>query len=120
MSYPTYDLTFKQYQERSKEFAIYPEAGTGSIQAIMYCALGLCGEAGETAEKIKKLYRDDRGILTDEKRSLLAKECLDQIWYASQLLTELGMSFEEAALDNLKKLQSRKDRNVLSGSGDLR
>ncbi len=109
-------MTFKEYQEKSRQTAIYPGKGTNFI----YPTLGLVGEAGEVAEKIKKTMRDDNGILTDEKKEELKKELGDVLWYLSQLSTEIGASLEDIAKMNIEKLFSRKERGVLSGSGDNR
>jgi NTP pyrophosphatase (non-canonical NTP hydrolase) len=113
------DLTFNQYQHRALETAVYP--GRDDVGGSMYLALGLCGEAGEVAEKIKKMYRD--GIAPGTEKvwfSNLQKEVGDVLWYAAMLLHEFEIPFNEAARGNLEKLADRKNRNVLSGSGDNR
>ncbi len=104
------------YQQRSRATAVYPDAGDN----LTYPALGLCGEAGECAEKVKKAIRDDGGVLTDERRAALAAELGDVLWYVAQLATEAGLDLAEIAEDNLAKLRSRRDRGVLQGSGDAR
>lgn len=109
-------MTFKDYQKKSRQTAIYPGKDTNFI----YPTLGLVGEAGEVAEKIKKTIRDDNGILTDEKKEELKKELGDVLWYLSQISTEIGASLEDIAKMNIEKLFSRKERGVLSGSGDNR
>ena len=109
-------MRFSEYQTRSRETAVYPDAGNN----IVYPALGLCGEAGETAEKVKKAIRDDAGTLTEERREAIAAELGDVLWYAAQLATEADLDLEEIAVANLEKLASRRERNVLHGSGDTR
>jgi NTP pyrophosphatase (non-canonical NTP hydrolase) len=109
-------VRFSEYQSRSRETAVYPEAGNN----IVYPALGLCGEAGETAEKVKKAIRDDGGTLTEERREAIAAELGDVLWYVAQLATEAGLELEEVAQANLDKLASRQRRAVLHGSGDDR
>jgi NTP pyrophosphatase (non-canonical NTP hydrolase) len=109
-------MRFSEYQERSRATAVYPDAGSN----IVYPALGLCGEAGETAEKVKKAIRDDGGTLTEERRAAIAAELGDVLWYAAQLATEAGLDLEEIAEANLEKLASRQQRAVLHGSGDNR
>jgi NTP pyrophosphatase (non-canonical NTP hydrolase) len=104
------------YQRRSRATAVYPDAGSN----LTYPALGLCGEAGEAAEKVKKAIRDDGGRLTSERREGLAGELGDVLWYAAQLATEAGLDLDEIAHSNLDKLLSRRDRSVLHGSGDFR
>jgi NTP pyrophosphatase (non-canonical NTP hydrolase) len=109
-------MRFSEYQQRSRATAVYPDAGDN----IVYPALGLCGEAGETAEKVKKAIRDDGGTLTEERREAIAAELGDVLWYAAQLATEAGLELEEIAEANLAKLASRRERAVLHGSGDDR
>ena len=110
------DVQLSDYQKRSRATAVYPDSGDN----LTYPALGLCGEAGECAEKVKKAIRDDGGVLSDERRAALAAELGDVLWYAAQLATEAGLDLDEIAEDNLAKLLSRRDRGVLQGSGDAR
>jgi NTP pyrophosphatase (non-canonical NTP hydrolase) len=109
-------MEFSEYQRDSRATAFYPGAG----ENIVYPALGLCGEAGEVAEKVKKAIRDDGGELTDERREALAAELGDVLWYVAQLATEASLDLDSIAAGNLAKLRSRRERNVLSGSGDAR
>jgi NTP pyrophosphatase (non-canonical NTP hydrolase) len=109
-------VQLSDYQQRSRSTAVYPDAGDN----LTYPALGLCGEAGECAEKVKKAIRDDGGVLSDERRAALAAELGDVLWYVAQLATEAGLDLDEIAEDNLGKLLSRRDRGVLQGSGDSR
>ncbi len=109
-------MDFSEYQALSRRTATYPQAG----EDMTYPALGLCGEAGEVAEKVKKAIRDDGGVLSDERREALSRELGDVLWYLSQLATEAGLDLEEIAADNLNKLLSRQERGVLRGSGDER
>jgi len=109
-------MDFLDYQRGTSETAIYPGAGTQSLPAVSYTILGLVGEAGEIANKFKKVLRDGRvDILKD-----LPDELGDVLWYMARLAEELGTTLDDVAAHNLKKLQSRKERNVLSGSGDNR
>ncbi|MFN8131566.1 MAG: nucleoside triphosphate pyrophosphohydrolase family protein [Solirubrobacteraceae bacterium] len=109
-------MKLSEYQSASRATAIYPDAGSN----LTYPALGLCGEAGECAEKVKKAMRDDGGVLTEERREALAGELGDVLWYVAQLATEAGLELEDVAAANLEKLRSRAERRVLSGSGDAR
>lgn len=105
-----------KYQEYAKQFAKYPDAGTHSQTEVMYLTLGLAGETGEVAEKIKKYYRD--GTVLD--KADLAKELGDVLWYLSQIALWADLKLHYVADLNLAKLYSRKDRGVLGGSGDNR
>ena len=109
-------MNFKEYQEKAKETAVYPKTEPSWI----YPLLGLAGETGEIFEKLKKVIRDEKGKISDEKLDLLKKEIGDVLWYLATLSTELGLDFNQIAEENIQKLFSRKERNVLHGSGDLR
>lgn len=109
-------MNFKEYQKKSRETAIYPNLGENFI----YPTLGLVGEAGEVAEKIKKVLRDKNGILDEETKEEIKKELGDVLWYIAQVATELNLSLDDIAKSNLEKLKSRKERNKLQGSGDNR
>lgn len=107
---------FDVYQKKCKKTAIYPIIGKGFV----YPTLGLLGEAGEVAEKVKKIFRDEKGKITKEKRTEIAKELGDVMWYLSQISTELGVKLSKVVKLNLEKLSSRKMRDKLHGSGDNR
>ena len=109
-------MDFSTYQRRSRETATYPHVGDNT----MYPTLGLCGESGEVADKMKKVIRDRNGVVDQEVRQSLALELGDVLWYVAQLATELNLSLEEIAEANLAKLASRAARNVIGGSGDHR
>jgi NTP pyrophosphatase (non-canonical NTP hydrolase) len=109
-------MLISEYQELSRRTATYPSAG----ENIVYPTLGLAGEAGEVAEKVKKLLRDDGGVMSEERRAALAAELGDVLWYVAQVATEADLDLEEIAQANLDKLLSRRQRGVLSGSGDER
>jgi NTP pyrophosphatase (non-canonical NTP hydrolase) len=108
-------MNFSKYQEEAVKTAIY-----GAENKVNYPILGLVGEAGEIANKYKKVIRDDGGILQPDKRKALADELGDVLWYMAALANDLGVSLEQVAKDNLAKLASRKKRGVISGSGDKR
>ncbi len=111
-------LTFAAYQEGTALTAIYPDKIPDDLAGVVYCALGLAGEAGEIANKVKKLLRDGDGGL---KRRAIAYECGDVLWYIPRLLHELGeFQLESVARENLEKLLGRKERGTLHGSGDVR
>lgn len=109
-------MEFEEYQKKSRETAIYPNKGKNFV----YPVLGLLGEAGEVAEKIKKLIRDKEGKIDDEFREKIKKELGDVLWYIAQLCTELNISLDDVAKSNLEKLFSRMKRGKLHGSGDER
>lgn len=109
-------MNFSEYQAASRKTAIYPDIGSNFV----YPTLGLTDEAGEVAGKVKKIFRDDGGVLTEEKRQDISKELGDVLWYIAQLATELNLDLGDIAQANLDKLASRKERGTLHGSGDNR
>ena len=109
-------LSFDEYQEQAWKTAIHPNAGNN----YLYPTLGLVGEAGEVANKVKKILRDDDGVLTDEKREVIRKELGDVLWYAAALATELKLKLSDVASENLARLADRQERGALHGSGDNR
>ena len=109
-------MDFKEYQKESRKTAIYPNKGRN----LIYPTLGLIGESGEVAEKVKKLIRDKEGKVDEEFKQLIKKELGDVLWYLAQICTELGLSLEDVAKSNLEKLFSRLMRGKIHGSGDER
>lgn len=103
-------IGFRDYQKKAVSFAIYP-----ATHKVLYPTLGLCGEAGEVAEKVKKQVRD--GVFN---RHEVAKELGDVLWYLANLSSDIGYNLDEIAAMNIEKLSSRKDRNKIQGSGDNR
>lgn len=92
----------------------------GHEHAAFYLALGIGDEAGEVQGKIKKAIRDDGGTFTAERLEDIKKEIGDVLWYIANLAEHFGMELEEIAQANIDKLTSRKERGVLTGSGDNR
>ncbi|QWT29953.1 MazG-like nucleotide pyrophosphohydrolase [Streptomyces phage TunaTartare] len=114
------EITFEKYQVATGSTAFYPGVFDGGIEALSYTSLGLVGEAGEIANKVKKILRDSNGEVSSEVRKDLAKELGDVLWYLARLADEIGYPLEVIAEDNLNKLSSRASRGVLGGSGDNR
>ena len=113
--------TFTEYQLRASEFAAYPGADQPlpMVPPGLYPAMGLNGEAGEVAEKLKKLWRDGTPDLGTFQADL-TKELGDVLWYVSETARQWGIPLETVARANIDKLASRKERNVIHGSGDNR
>jgi NTP pyrophosphatase (non-canonical NTP hydrolase) len=107
--------TFEDYQRNTEDTAIYPEE-----HGLVYATLGLANEAGEVAGKVKKLIRDNDFILTREIADDIADELGDVLWYLARTAEEVGWRLEDIAVQNLYKLEDRKRRGKLSGSGDKR
>ena len=109
-------MDLNEYQINASKTALYPNVGENPI----YPTLGLVGEAGEVADKVKKVIRDRNGVFTPLDKEAIQLELGDVLWYVAQLSTELGFDLHDVALNNLNKLSSRADRGKLSGSGDNR
>ena len=109
-------MELNDYQRESRKTALYPDVGSNAI----YPTLGLVGEAGEVAEKVKKVLRDKNGIFDNESKLGIKKELGDVLWYISNLCTELNFNLDEVALQNLEKLKLRSAKGKISGSGDDR
>lgn len=107
--------TFNDYDEFVKGMKIYPEQYN-----TIYPALGLAGEAGEIAEKVKKVLRDNEGEWTADAKAAVLDELGDPLWYISALAQDLGFTLQDVIDNNVSKLTSRKCRGVLVGSGDDR
>lgn len=108
-------MTLNEYQKKALETAVYPQEFK-----IIYPALGLTGEAGEVADKVKKVIRDNNGTFDDGRKKEIAKELGDVLWYIATLSNDIGYSLDEIAQMNYEKLSSRKERGMISGSGDNR
>ena len=109
-------MDFDNYQIEARKTAIYPNKDKNFI----YPTLGLVGESGEVAEKIKKILRDKNGKFDYESKLSLKKEIGDVLWYLSNLCDELNFSLSDVARENIEKLNSRLSRGKISGSGDNR
>ena len=113
-------VDFPEYQRRAAETAIYPRAGEQHIDGLSYVTLGLVGEAGEIANKVKKILRDSGGIVEPARLTAVAEEAGDVLWYLARLCTEMGVDLGQVAALNLAKLEGRALRGVIGGEGDQR
>jgi len=116
-------MDFNDYQHLATKTAVFSHGATEKERdtfGLAYTALGLNGEAGEVAELIKKMIRDEAGVLSDDRREKLKKELGDVLWYLSQHARLAGLSLNEVAEGNLAKLASRADRNKIHGDGSDR
>ena len=109
-------MDFNTYQSFASKTAKYPNIGSNPI----YPTLGLVGESGEVAEKVKKVIRDNNSIFDLNNKESIKNELGDVLWYISQLSLELGFTLEEVAERNLSKLKERSKNNKIHGSGDNR
>lgn len=131
------ELTFDQYEKQAIVVKLYDANITKFIDSLgipdpvnqlrlkkllcfLYPVLGMLGEAGEVAEKVKKILRDGNFEIGEEERLLLLKELGDVQWYIADTAQELNSSSAEVAQINIDKLKDRRERKVLQGSGDNR
>lgn len=107
---------FKEYQRESRKTwnLIHTD------HPIVYPTLGLVNEAGEVAGKVKKVFRDKQGVISEEDREALKQELGDVLWYLAQIATEIGVGLDEVASANLTKLFDRLERGKIRGEGDTR
>lgn len=99
-------MNFEDYQSEASQTALYPRR----MENLEYPTLGLTGEAGEVANIVKKIQRDNSGIITDETRNKLKDELGDVLWYISACADELGLTLKEIAEYNVQKLAKRHNR----------
>ena len=109
-------MDINEYQQLARRTAIYPDAGSN----VIYPTLGLSGEAGEVAEKVKKVIRDKGGQFDDDTRLAICKELGDVLWYVAQIASELNLDLSNVAQQNLDKLADRAQRGKIKGNGDDR
>lgn len=110
-------MNFNEYQSEAMMTAVNVQS---DITALAYRTLGLTGEAGEVAEKVKKIIRDKNGKVDDQDKKEIIKELGDVLWYLQAISAWLGVDFDDVAKANLEKVKSRKNRGVTHGSGDNR
>ena len=111
-------MHLNEYQSQAESTAIYP--GRGELSGLLYVSLGLAGEAGEFCNRVKKILRDDGGVLTPARCSELLLELGDQLWYVAAAASELKAELDEVGTANLYKLDARMSAGVIRGSGDKR
>lgn len=108
-------MELDNYQSAALETAIYPNDGT-----VSYLALAISGEAGELADKVKKVLRDKNGNFSEPDKRALALELGDVMWYAANLAYILGYKLSDIAQMNIEKIAGRVKRGTIHGAGDNR
>ena len=108
-------MNFNEYQEKALETAIYGEGAK-----IIYPTLGLTGEAGEVANKVKKVLRDNDGEFDEWRKLQIIDEIGDVLWYIAALTNDLGYELDDVAKMNVTKLENRRKNNTIHGEGDNR
>ncbi len=113
-------MKLDEYQEKAKKYDFFESTDDLMAAGFLEKVLGLSGEAGETADKIKKIIRDKGGYASEEDRDSIVKELGDTLWYLAGVARYLGVPLSEVAKGNIDKLESRYQRNKLHGEGDNR
>ena len=113
-------MDFDEYQKKAAKYDL--SEATTDLKAVGFIekVLGLVGEAGETADKVKKILRDKDGAMSGDDKDLVVKELGDTLWYIASLSRYLEVPLSEVANGNIDKLESRFQRNKLHGKGDER
>lgn len=111
-------MNMSEYAKEARTTAIYP--GQGTTTGLYYATMGLAGEVGEVCNKVKKILRDDNGVLTPKRQAELEGEYGDIFWYIAMSMFEAGLDPAKVMQANLDKLASRQERGVLKGAGDTR
>ena len=113
-------MNFDEYQENCRHTDVGTSAQDYLKPGWLYYVLGVAGESGEIAEKIKKLFRDKQGIIDEEFRNMITKEIGDVLWYMARLSDQFDIPFGYIAETNVKKCIDRMVRGVIHGDGDNR
>ena len=115
-------MDFDKYQDQAKKYDLFADEAVDNLAAPAFSekVLGLVGEAGEAADKVKKIIRDKEGVASDEDKDAIKKELGDVLWYIANVSRYLGFSLSDVAETNIDKLESRYQRNKLHGAGDER
>lgn len=106
----------EEYEEQMSTSKDYPV----DKLPITYPALGLNGEAGEVAEKVKKCWRDNGGVFTEDIKKAILKELADVLWYIWATADDMGYTLEDVILTSMKKVKERQETNTVHGNGDDR
>ena len=105
----------RDYQREAKTTVTYPE-----FMSISYVTLGLAGEAGEVANKVKKVFRDHGGVFEGKVADAIGDKIGDVLWYCAMLCEELDLNLADVMQHNIDKLRARRDHGTLKGDGDQR
>lgn len=113
-------MDFDEYQKKAAKYDLAKATSGLKDVGFIEKVLGLVGEAGETADKIKKILRDKDGVVSSEDKDLVIKELGDTLWYVASIARYLEVSLSEVANGNIEKLENRYQRNKIHGEGDKR
>lgn len=112
-------MKITEYQKKARKYAMYPYKTEMSI-GVIYNGLKLSGEIGELNDKLGKCISDKMGRIDPDILREIEKEMGDILWHYCAMASDLGLSLENICRVNIDKLESRRLRNKMSGSGDNR
>lgn len=113
-------MNFNEYQKECRKTDVGTAAQDCLNPGWIYYVLGIAGEGGELIEKVKKLFRDNNGIISRDFKMSIIKEMGDIQWYMARLADWFEVDFDDVATINVKKLQDRQKRDKIHGNGDER
>ncbi len=113
-------MKFDKYQLAVVKYDLGGQTTELAAPSFMEKVLGLTGEAGEVADKFKKILRDKDGEMSEKDKEEIVKELGDVLWYIATIARYLEVPLEEVVQKNLEKAESRYVRGKLGGSGDNR
>lgn len=113
-------MTFDEYQKQALTTDSYGGSGEITSMGFITKILGLVGESGELAEKFKKIYRNNNGVMSPEEKDAVIRELGDILWYIGTISRYLNVSMEEVASTNIQKVLDRKERGAIKSAGDYR
>ena len=113
-------MDFDKYQKQIVKYDLTKPEGSDVSMGMVEKILGLTGEAGEVADKVKKIVRDKGGAISSKDREEIVKELGDVLWYTATVARYLDVPFSEVVEKNIEKAESRRIRGKLHGSGDNR
>lgn len=87
---------------------------------IVYPVLGMNGEAGEAAEKVKKCLRDNNGVFGGQIKVDIMRELADVLWYIWATADDMGYTLEDVMEIGIEKVEKRQKTNTVHGAGDNR
>lgn len=108
-------MNFDEYQAWTVKTVQHNDRPTPLAAELMYLGLGLAGEFGEVANQVKKIHRDDEGVLTGDRRANILEEAGDGLWYLARVLSNCGITLTEVMDENVAKLERRLANDTIKG-----
>jgi len=113
-------MNFNEYQKKIEVTDRSGDAQKLLGHPINYYMYGMVGEIGEVFEKTKKLFRDHKGIPSEDFKTEITKEVGDVLWYLTRYCSFFDITLDDVASTNIDKLMKRLKEGKIHGSGDNR